>query len=88
MLHCAELRVPTLPIAINVFPDRQRTHGVNQALLSQLLRLDEAVLKCYRMEGGRGFGPDMEPEGRRLEDGDWGGLATTTGRSVYYYYYY
>jgi len=40
------------------------------------------------MEGGRGFGPDMEPEGRRLEDGDWGGLATTTGRSVYYYYYY
>ena len=82
MLHCAELRVPTLPIAINVFPDRQRTHGVNQALLSQLLRLEEAVLKRYRMEGRRRFGPNMEPEGRMFEEEEWGGHATTTGRSV------
>jgi len=73
--------VPTLPIVINVFPDRQRTHGVNQALLSQLLQLDEVVLTCYRMEGRRRFGPDMEPEGRRLEEGDREGHDTTTGRS-------
>ena len=66
MLHYVELRVPTLPIAINLFPDGERTHGANQALLSQLLRLDEAVLKCDRVEGCRRIGPDMEPEGKKF----------------------
>jgi hypothetical protein len=68
MLHYVELRVPTLPIAISLFPDGERTHGANQALLSQLLRLDEAVLKCDRMEGCRRIGPDMEPEGKKFGD--------------------
>ena len=81
-MHYAELRVPTLPIAINLFPDRERTHGANQALLSQLLRLEEAVLKCDRMEGCSRIGPDMEPEGKRLEKGDRGRHDTATGRSA------